>query len=472
MAAKDLITVIILYGHGNEEWLKKATDSLEIQTYGIENLEVLVVDNKDRKKSIGKAWNEAIAQAKGKYCFFLGDDDFIQPAYIDSLCSTLKETKKEIPNVACCTAFVTRFEGEGKHTKINKSDTYATGMIETEYARAHPFNEERINRVDTLWYSENRNNVTMAYWNNGYFYRGHSNQISKCGIMNAGQQFDNVFLTKFPHFINNYIGSKPNAILVSVYDHLLVRNAKMVFCDFAEELAVHVSHATTEAKKVLRVHRFEAYTDNMLKIKWEAFDKVIFTSCHVKRYVEAKLSKTIKGAIVNPVGVDVRKFNFQKKAHNNKIGICGYINPKKGFVMLKMLAKTFPKMEFHVLGAFQTEELRHYLTEKTFPNIYISTWMENPSSWYQGMSYIMSMSLVESQQMTILEGMACGCKPLVYEHWIGSNDVYKPEHLWGTMRELAALITGDFTPDVYRQFVVDNYNQATEFDRLNEYIGG
>ena len=472
MAAKDLISVIIIFGHGNKEWLKKATDSLDIQTYGKENLEVIVEENTDHSRTIGKAWNDAVAKAKGKYCFFLGDDDFVQPEYIDSLHSTLVNTKSELPGVSCCTSYVTRFFGEGKNVKLNKSETYPTGMVETAYLLEHKFDEERVNRVDTEWYAKNKDVVTMAYWNYGYFYRGHANQVSKCGLTNHA--FKNVFVCRFPHFIHEFIGTREDAILDREYDHLHVRNAEMVFCDFGTLDAVHVSNAKTEGViKILRVHRFEAYTDNMYKMNWDGFNAVIFASNHVRRYVETSLSRTIKNAVVIPVGVSMKRFTLHpEKPKNNKIGILGYINPKKGFVMLKMLAKTFPTMEFHILGSFQNLEVKHYLTENTLPNIFITPWMDNPNSWLQDKTYILSMSLVESQQMSVLEGMACGCKPLVSEHWIGSNDIYEPGHLWGTPNELAKLINGEIEPAKYRKFVEDNYTQEAEFKAIDKLIGG
>jgi glycosyltransferase involved in cell wall biosynthesis len=470
MAAKDLITVIILYGHGNEQWLKEATDSVKEQTYGFENIELMVVDNADHKKKIGEAWNEAVAKAKGKYCFFLGDDDFIQPDYLTCLHSTLINTKAENKDICCVTSYVMRFMGVGNNIKMKSSNTFPTGMMETEFLKEHKFDEERVNRIDTLWYNENKNNAVCAYWNYGYFYRGHENQISKCGI--ANEKFDNVFITKYPHFIRNFIGTMENSLLIDKYDHLMVYNAKMTFCDFGSEDAIHLSNAKTDGKKILRIHRFSAYTNLYSTLDLDKFDHVIFTSHHIKRYVETKISKTIKNATVIKLGTDIDRFNYTEKVKNNKVGICGYINQKKGFVMLKLLAKTFPSMEFHVLGQFQDEALKQYLTEKSLPNIFIKTWADNPEVWYQDKTYILSLSYAESQQMSIIEGMACGCKPAVLEHWIGANDVYLPEHLWGTVEELNKIFIGDFKPEEYREYVVKNYNQKDEFAKIKELIGG
>ena len=470
MAAKDLITVIILYGHGNQEWLDKATDSVKKQTYGIDNIELMVIDNRDHKDKIGVAWNKAVLNAKGKYCMFLGDDDFIQPDYLTCLISTLDETKKDNPDVSCVTSYVMRFMGEGDGIKMKPSATFPTGMMETEFLKTHKFDEERIMRVDTLWYKLNGKHSIVAYWNYGYFYRGHENQISKNGTCN--EVFDNVFIARYPHFIRNFIGTRKNALLIDKYDHIAVHNAKMVFCDFGSVDAMHVARQKTKAIKVLRIHRFSAYTEFITKIDFSAFDHVIFTSHHIRRYVETKRSETIKNATVINVGVNVEKFNYKEKVKNNKVGFCGYMNPKKGLEVVKMLAKTFPSMEFHLLGKFQDEALHQFMIEKSFKNIFITGWTDNPEKWYQDKAFILSTSYVESQQMSILEGMACGCKPVVMEHWIGSNDIYEKEHLWGTMEELNKLFLGDFEPEKYREFVVNNYNQRDEYRKIDRLIGG
>jgi len=112
------------------------------------------------------------------------------------------------------------------------------------------------------------------------------------------------------------------------------------------------------------------------------------------------------------------------------------------------------------------------MVEKSFRNIFIQGWTDNPEKWYQDKAFILSTSYTESQQMSILEGMACGCKPLVIEHWIGSNDIYLKEHLWGTMEEINKLFLGDFKPEEYREYVVKNYNQKDEFRKIDKLIGG
>lgn len=470
MAAKELITVIILHGHDNDEWLKEAVDSVKSQSYGIENIELMVIDNLDRKDKIGVAWNKAVSKAKGKYCFFLGDDDFIKPEYLSCLYTEITNLNKENHNIKCITSCVTRFQGTGDNLKIKTDNSYPTGMIETEYLKAHPFDETRINRIDTLWYSQNGNVAAKAYWNYGYFYRGHGDEISKCGVCN--EVFDYVFITKYPHFIKSYIGSKKKALLIDKFDHLAVLNAKVVFCDFGSKAAVHVAAAKSKGKKILRIHNFSTYTSLMKEIDFSKFDHVIFTSNHARRYVETKISKTIKNASVINVGVNTDRFNFSKKVKNNKVGICGYINYKKGFSMLKLIANTFPKMQFHILGAFQDESIKRFLTENAPPNIFIKSWTDNPEKWYQDKTFILSTSLVETQQMSILEGMACGCKPAVISSWIGANDIYDPKHLWSNFNDLNNIFIGDIEPDKYRDYVIKNYNQKDEYHELDKIIGG
>lgn len=472
---KHLVSVIIINSRGETDWLKECIDSIKFQTYGIDNIELIVEDNTDKSRSIGKAWNDAVKKATGKFCLFVGDDDIIRASYIDDLVSTYERTIEAYPNLKAVTSYLTAFTGSGSETKVKKYDRYVTGMIDREFLLQNPFDEIRINRVDTDWYNKHGKVTTCAFWNHGYMYRGHPDQISKNGIIN--KQFDNVFFCNNTHFLTDFIADNfdhEKTILLPSYDHLQDRNAKLVFCDFGSDAAVEVSRSKSTAKKFLRVHRFSAHTPLIYKINFEGFQTTIFTSYHVKRYVETKLSKTVKNSVVIPLGVDVEKFKIKRPnepVRKNKIGIVGYINRKKGFTMLKPLARSYPNFEFHILGQYQDEALRQYITEKSSPNIFIHSWRNNPADFYNQIDYILSLSYVESQQMSILEGMACGCKPLVHGNWIGSNDIYLPEHCWHSFQEFDKLLAEKIeNRNQYREYVTMKFNKAIQDKKLLDII--
>ena len=175
------ITVGIVKGRDNEDWLNKAIASVDSQVYrSFKELELIVIDNVDRKKTIGKCFNEIAEQATGEWVFYLGDDDHIVGEYLLSLIVRLNQTylycgKKEIVNVI---SFTTKFDKKSKYL----SSKSPTGMWLKEYVMNNPFDETLKKFVDTEMFKRldlsERYFPTVASHQYGYFYRQHDDNVS------------------------------------------------------------------------------------------------------------------------------------------------------------------------------------------------------------------------------------------------------------------------------------------------------
>jgi hypothetical protein len=58
--------------------------------------------------------------------------------------------------------------------------------------------------------------------------------------------------------------------------------------------------------------------------------------------------------------------------------------------------------------------------------------------------------------MAVMEGMAAGLKPLVYD-WVGASEIYG-RNVWKTIKEFAALLSEECNPEEYRKFIKNNYS--------------
>ena len=68
------IIVIDSRSERHPEWVQVCLDSLEKQ---IVPVELLVIDNTKREKTIGECWNEGVRHCTSDWIAFVGDDDYV-----------------------------------------------------------------------------------------------------------------------------------------------------------------------------------------------------------------------------------------------------------------------------------------------------------------------------------------------------------------------------------------------------------
>lgn len=166
------IVVIVSRLRTHRDIVKQCFDSIRNQLYP--NTEVLTIDNNDKLATIGKCYNDAVKQAKGKYILFVGDDDYIAPDYLFSLVHLAEHN----PNEVSISSYLIMFNEEG--TYIPK-ELIPTGLWRRDYLLANPFAEYLTRFVDSDAFErlKDKGLGTLPAINNyGYFYRVHNNQIS------------------------------------------------------------------------------------------------------------------------------------------------------------------------------------------------------------------------------------------------------------------------------------------------------
>jgi len=455
-------------------WVVACIESIKKQNIPIE---LIIVNNVGRKKSIGKCYNQGIQEAKCDWVVFVGDDDYVSFEYAEVLWRWFNDKYVKEKNVVRVSTYMTAFDDEtGNNFPLTRE---STGCWKRDYLLKYPFNEKLPSGIDREYVEEAQKRgdlmVCLKYYL-GYFYRKHLDYSCAGDLIfvmpNHNPEFyfvssNRIFLIP----IINRIEKLGSTFVSAGFRSDLVKDAKVLWCEWANQKAIEVSHAKVKAKKILRVHAFEAFTEYAHEINWNGFDHVIFIDDYIKDYVEKQYGK-VNGAIVIPNGVDLDRFKMKKSKPNNKIAYTGYLTRKKGIGELLFLAQSLPDYEFHLAGKYQENDISDWVNSKKLPNVYVNPWQydEAMSDFYQDKTYILNTSMRESQAMTIMEGMACGLKPLV-RNWIGAEEIYNG-NTYCSFDDLKRLLQEDCKPESYRKFIELNYDFNNIYPRLEELITG
>jgi glycosyltransferase involved in cell wall biosynthesis len=467
------VAIVVINSRGGHLF-QECMESIQQQKYP-GRLDVIVVENFDRKKSIGKCWNEAVRQSDHDLCLFVGDDDTINADLVFVLTTTLEQAERSVNQIAGVSSFVTVFDDK-KEGYQNKTHT---GMFYREHLLKHPFDEKLKKLVDRK-YIDHINDLGFAYiiypFYYGYRYRQHAGKTAGRYILNdekAKSQTDIYVVYDHNQFIDPIVGYL-KGVGYDVKKNELFRpdfavGAKLVWAEFAGKNAQAVADSNIPGKKILRLHAYEAFGQYVNEIKYSRFDRVIFVSPYIREYVENRIGK-MDNAVIIPNGVNLKMFKIaKKKQENNKIAYAGYLANKKGAHMLIMLANEFPNMEFHIVGTFQERDIFDLFERKRPDNMFLYPWTSDLNAFFADKSFILNTSPRESQSMAVMEGMAAGLKPLVYD-WVGASEIYGEENVWANIKALRRLLSEECVPGQYRKFIKDNYSDVITNRRINNLV--
>ena len=450
------------------DWVQTCIRSINSQT---QEIETIVVNNIGRKKSIGKCFNEGVKAARNDWVVFVGDDDYVAPDYADILLRYINESRIKSSRVVNVATYMTAFNNDtGQKTALARQ---STGAWKREYLLKHPFNEDLEKGIDREYIEETVKRgdlIAVIEYYFGYFYRRHSDYRCAGDIIFEKEPAKYYFVTANRIFLSPITERIAKLGKVFVDNSLtpeLAKKAEVIWCEWANEKAIDVAEIETNAKKILRIHAYEAFSETLKRLDLNKFDVVIFIDNYIKEYVERQYGK-VNGAVVIPNGIDLEKFYNPNKIRNNKIAYAGYLTRKKGIGELILLAESFPDYEFHIAGKYQEDDIADFLNIRKPNNIKIHPWQYSIEEWFKDKTYILNTSLRESQAMTITEGMAAGLKPLI-RNWIGAEEMYPEKYIWKSINDFKSLLEGDYNPDEYRD-LVKKYDINLIYPKIEEIM--
>ena len=257
--------------------------------------------------------------------------------------------------------------------------------------------------------------------------------------------------TAFSKDIIEYLAQHNQIRLVGAVDFAQMKSAlewcSLAWFEWCDGLVAAVTrHLPKRVPYILRLHSYEAFTNQPEEVDWDKIDTLILVNESVNVILGDRIPASVRRVIV-PNGVDLNKFVLpQRKTYGKRIASVGYINYKKNPQLLlycfKKIAEWDPEFEFHIVGAFQDPRIELYMRDmakKLGLNLRYHGWREDMSNLFAEMDFVISTSLFESFHLSIAEGMACGVLPLVHD-WFGSENIYPDEMRFRTPDDCLALI--------------------------------
>jgi glycosyltransferase involved in cell wall biosynthesis len=240
--------------------------------------------------------------------------------------------------------------------------------------------------------------------------------------------------------------------------------ADITWGEWVDVLAAACSYIKPRNKKLfIRLHRYEAFTEIPFIINWKKVDGLVFVSKFMKDILEMrglKLDDINWKVIYN--GVDLERFRFKSRQKGYNIAWLAHIIPRKNLLMaleiIRKLVGIDLNYKLHVAGVFHDFEyeisiknaIKNMHLEE---NVIFHGWIDDVNTFLEDKNYLLSTSIHESFGYNIVEAMARGIKPVIYNFY-NASELYEEEFLFNTVDEAVEKILDEkYDSESYRQYL-------------------
>ncbi|NSB12496.1 glycosyltransferase [Clostridium beijerinckii] len=257
--------------------------------------------------------------------------------------------------------------------------------------------------------------------------------------------------------------------------------ADICWFEWCDELIAYGSklELAREKKVICRLHSYEAFTDYINNVTWNSIDKLIVVGAHIKDFIVQNFNIDEKIISVIPNGIDEKKWTYKERENGFNIAYVGYINYKKGPMLLlhtfKAIYDEDNRYKLYIAGVFQDNRDVLYYNQMVRGlglenNVIYEGWQNDLDKWLEDKNYILCTSVLESQNMSVMQAMCKGIKPIIH-NFVGAKKIYGKEYLWNTIKDAVNMICSDEYKSIeYRKFIEDNYLLEQQITKIRLVI--
>ncbi len=254
--------------------------------------------------------------------------------------------------------------------------------------------------------------------------------------------------------------------------------ADICWFEWCDDLVIYGSKLEIAKDRIVicRLHSYEAFSQYPYMVNWSCVNSLVFVSEDIRKYVTKNFRINENITVVIPNGIDLGKWKYQPRMAGFKLAFVGYINYKKGPMLLLQTFKAIydhdNRFKLYIAGKYQDPRYELYFGQMKEElglenNFFYEGWQENMDQWLEDKNYILCTSVLESQNLSVMQAMAKGIKPVIH-NFAGAAGIYPKKYLWNTIGEAVRMITeGSYDSIEYRDYISSNYSIEKQSEAIN-----
>lgn len=257
--------------------------------------------------------------------------------------------------------------------------------------------------------------------------------------------------------------------------------ADICWFEWCDELVEYGSkHILANCKVIIcRIHSYEMFTDYPMKVNWSNIDRLIFVAKHIRDFFIDKIKIDEQKTHIIPNGINIDNYRFKVRYKGFNIAYVGYINYKKGPMLLlhtfKAIYDKDNRYKLYIAGKFQDERYLLYFKQmikelELEKNVFFDGWQDDLDLWLEDKDFILCTSILESQNISVMQAMCKGIQPIIH-NFVGAKNIYPDKYVWNTIEEaINYIFYNEYRSFEYRSFIKENYSLEKQTVEIKSLI--